>query len=523
MHTDMFHDFALTAVAERSDCHPAAWRRPFLRWLDGIEPGWAVPLLLLCFVTVWTIYLGIAYAGAGLHPDVLETAIFGRHFSWGYAKHPPLMGWVAGSWSTLFPASDWSFHLMAMTNAALALWFVDLVSRRFVTGDKRVIVLLLLMLTPAYQFHAQRFNANAVQLATWPLATYCFLRAFETRTMPWAIAAGITAAVTVLGKYYSVFLVASFALAAAAHPQRRAYFTSASPWISTAVGLAALSMHLDWLVANDAAPIQHALTHARSDLSTSLWDSLFFLLGLLAAMAIPAVTWIIIAGARIRQLCAEMRALNDGLRLLFYIAIGTISLPVANSLIMGTDLPSLWALQGLFMFVVVIVCGADFRIERFHSVNTAVFTAGIALSAAIIAAPLHALYRNTHGYEEGRTYYQQTAAEVTRQWREWTGRPLEHVGGTESLALATAFYSADHPSYGLPATAPQPATDSLGEVHDERGWVSLCFRDQVSCMEAEERAAARSGRYVKREFTVQSRLFGRLGSTRTVVAFLVAD
>jgi hypothetical protein len=26
------------------------------------------------------------------------------------------------------------------------------------------------------QFHAQRFNANAVLLATWPLATYCFLR-----------------------------------------------------------------------------------------------------------------------------------------------------------------------------------------------------------------------------------------------------------------------------------------------------------------------------------------------------------
>ncbi|WP_273856092.1 hypothetical protein, partial [Serratia liquefaciens] len=73
--------------------------------------------------------------------------------------------------SRLFPPTDWSFHLMAMTNAALALWFVDQISRRFVTGDKRAIVLLLLMLTPVYQFHAQRFNANSVQLATWPLAT----------------------------------------------------------------------------------------------------------------------------------------------------------------------------------------------------------------------------------------------------------------------------------------------------------------------------------------------------------------
>ncbi|BAM92771.1 conserved membrane hypothetical protein [Bradyrhizobium oligotrophicum S58] len=520
MHTDMLHDFAFSALAERSDSQPAAWRRPFLRWLDGIEAGWAIPLLLACFVIVWTIYLSIAYAGAGLHPDVLETWTFGRQFGWGYNKHPPLMGWVAGGWTAVFPLSDWSFHLMAMTNAALALWFVDLVSRRFVTGDKRVIVLLLLMLTPAYQFHAQRFNANSVQLATWPLATYCFLRAFETRAMLWSIAAGLTTALAVLGKYYSIFLVMSFAFAAMAHPQRRAYFTSASPWISTAAGLAALSMHLDWLVATDAAPIQHALMHAKSNLCTSLRDSVFFLLGLVAAMAVAAVTWIIVAGARIRQFPAEMAALNDGLRLLAYVAVGSVGLPVVNALIMGTDLPSLWALQGLFLFVVVVVCGASYRIERFYTVNLAMLTAGVAIAAAIIAAPLHALYRNNHGYEEGRTFYQQTAQEATRQWRELTGRPLAHVGGTESLALATTFYSDDHPSYGLPTTARQPISDSPAEANDDRGWVSLCFRDQTDCIAAAE-SAARPGDYVKREFVVQARLFGWTGCTRTVVAFLV--
>ncbi|MGJ5196255.1 MULTISPECIES: glycosyltransferase family 39 protein [unclassified Bradyrhizobium] len=512
----MFHGFAFSTVAERSDCHPAAWRRPFLRWLDGIEAGWAVPLLLVCFVAVWTAYLSIAYAGAGLHPDVIETWTFGRQFAWGYDKHPPLMGWIAGAWTAVFPLSDWSFHLMAMTNAALALWFVDLISRRFVVGDKRVIVLLLLMLTPAYQFHAQRFNANSVQLATWPLATYCFLRAFETRTLPWAAAAGLTAALALLGKYYSIFLVVSFAFAAMAHPQRRAYFTSASPWISTAAGLAALSMHLDWLVGHDAAPIQHALMHARSTLATSSRDALFFVLGLAAAMAVPAATWLIVAGARIRSFTTEMAALNGGLRLLSYIAIGTVGLPVINALIMGTDLPSLWALQGLFLFVVVIVCGASYPIARFHTVNIAVLTVGIAVLAAIVAAPLHAFYRNRHGYEEGRTFYQQTAREATRQWRELTGKPLEHVGGTESLALATAFYSADHPAYGLPVSIHETGADSGSE-----GWISLCFRDQADCIGAAEAVAARSGTYVKREFAVQARLLGWTGCTRTVVAFLV--
>jgi hypothetical protein len=83
-------DFAFQAMAERSDRAPARWRRPLLRWLDGVEAGWAVPLLIACFVAVWTLYLAIAYAGGGLHPDTLEAWTLGRNFAFGYHKHPPL-------------------------------------------------------------------------------------------------------------------------------------------------------------------------------------------------------------------------------------------------------------------------------------------------------------------------------------------------------------------------------------------------------------------------------------------------
>ena len=68
-------------MAERSDRAPARWRRPFLRWIDGVEAGWAVPLLLVSFVAIWTLYLAIAYLGAGLHPDTLEAWTLGRHFA----------------------------------------------------------------------------------------------------------------------------------------------------------------------------------------------------------------------------------------------------------------------------------------------------------------------------------------------------------------------------------------------------------------------------------------------------------
>ncbi|KYG98844.1 membrane protein [Bradyrhizobium sp. DOA1] len=513
-------DFAFQAMAERSDRAPAQWRRPFLRWLDGgVEAGWAVPLLIACFVAIWTLYLIVAYAGGGLHPDTLEAWTLGRHFEWGYHKHPPLSGWVVAAWTAIFPSTDWSLQLMAMANAGLALVFVDRIARQFVTGHKRVLVLLLLMLTPAYQFHAQRFNANAVLLATWPLATWCFLRAFETRAASWAVAAGCTTALAMLGKYYSIFLVASFAFAALAHPARRAYFTSASPWISIVVGLATLSPHIHWLATTGASTFVYALVHAGSYATMSLGEAKNFVLGLAAAMSISAVLWVFIAGTRLKQFPADFAAMNPGARLLFYVTIGTIMLPVSTSLVMGTDLPSLWALQGLFLFAVLVVCGASYPIERFYTVNLTVITAGIALAAVLVAAPIHAVYRNGHGYEEGREFYAEAASKLTREWRELTDKPLSIVSGDDPLAFAMAFYSSDHPHHER-AFDYQRSLGSLQQSLD-RGWAALCFRGQDYCNRWMDWVSPRAGSVVRREFTVQASLAGRAGVTRIVVVLMV--
>ena len=210
----MCYSAADAATDSRARISAPDWRPPIQLWMDGVEAGWAVPLLLVGFVAVWQAFLSIAYVGGDLHPDVLETWTFGRSLDWGYPKHPPLMGWVARAWTSVFPLSNWSFQLLALTNAAFAMWIVDLIAHRFGKGDKRLIVLFLLMLQPTYQFHAQRFNANAVLLAAWPLATLCFLRSFETRSIGWAVAAGAAAALAMLGKYYSLFLIGSFVVAA---------------------------------------------------------------------------------------------------------------------------------------------------------------------------------------------------------------------------------------------------------------------------------------------------------------------
>jgi 4-amino-4-deoxy-L-arabinose transferase-like glycosyltransferase len=492
-----------------------------LRWLDGIEAGWGVPLLLIGFATIWMAYLKVAYLSGDLHPDVLETWTLGRSFEWGNPKHPPLMGWIARTWTSVFPLSDWSFQLLSMTNSAIALWSVDLISRRFVRGDKRVVVLLLLMMLPTYQFHAQRFNANTALLAIWPLATYCFLRAFESRHLVWAAAAGATAAVAMLGKYYSVFLVASFVFATIVHPQRRAYLGSLAPWISTIVGLAVLGPHLYWLATTGAQPFEYALvTHGGRPFGPSLVEAIFFLLGLAAAVAMPAAAWIMIAGYRLKRFPDDFGAMNSGLLLLFLVSIGTIAFPVLTAVTLGTDLPSLWALQGLFLFGILIVCGASYPIERFYSVNLAVLVIGIALITLVIGGPIHAIYRNNHPFEEGRNFYRSAASELTRQWHGLSIEPLSAVSGNDALAFATAFYSPDHPVYARPFayqyTWGMPRKSTL-----EKGWAALCFDDQGDCIEWMEMTSARASRFVRSEFTVQSTLLGKPGASRHVIALIV--
>ena len=508
------------AKAARSDMAPARWRRPFLIWLDGIERGWAIPFLIVAFAASWWLFLIIAYQSGDLHADALETWTLGRDFAWGNAKHPPLMGWVAWLWTRVFPLTDWSFQLLSMTNAAVALFAVDLIARRFVRGDARAVVLMLLMLTPIYQFYAQRFNANTVLLAIWPLAVYCHLRSFETRAVGWSIAAGVFAALAMLGKYYSVFLIASFALAAFAHPQRAAYFKSSAPWLATLAGLIVLGPHLHWLAMNDGETLTYPLKQQGGfGLRHSLGEATMFLLGIGAALAIPAVAWTLSAGRRLGRFVADFRAMPPGLLLLFWVFIGTIVLPPVTALALGTNMPSLWAAQGLFLPVILIVCGASYALERFFVVNLATWVAGFALIAVVVAAPIHAIQRNSVSPNE-RTYYRLAAEEVTKRWQQVAGRPMVQVSGDDGLAFATAFYSPDHPRYSRPFRfqyswgMPRPATL-------QRGWVGLCFASDTVCLDWMGKVAATERNHVRIDFDVQPVLWGTPGIPARIAALMV--
>ena len=497
----------------------ARWHRVIDTWLDGVESGWSIGVLLAGFVLVWTIILTIAYQGADLHPDALEAWSIGQIPAWGYAKHPPVMGWIAALWFGVFPLSDWAFQLLAMTNAAVGLWAVDLISRRFASGNKRIVILLLLMLLPTYHFHAQRFNANAVLVSLWPIAAYCFLRSFETRAALWALLAGLAAALAMLGKYYSIFLLGGFVVAAALHPGRRAYFLSLAPWLSAASGTAFLAPHIHWLATHNYAPFTYATSlHTGFGLLESVNEAGKFLLGNLYTIALPALAWTIMIRPHTRRCLADLAAIRDGRLLLLLIFLASTGLAAAVTIGLRTSMPALWNWQGLFLLIVPTVSAATFPIGRSRVYR--LMTSVAAIFAVIAAsAPLHAIYRNAYGYSERRNSYRGAAEELTQRWHGLTASPIFAVSGDDRLALAVTFYSGDHPLYGrlLPGEEGWKYPDASILT---RGWVALCFEDDAYCTHWMNEVEQLNGPMIRQEITVRSHLWIWPGTTARIIALM---
>ncbi|HEY6618025.1 MAG TPA: glycosyltransferase family 39 protein, partial [Steroidobacteraceae bacterium] len=215
-------------------------RNPFERLFDAlVDPTRrerTVLLLLAGYAATWTLYAIIAKGSQDLHYDMGEFVAWSRKVGLSTPKHPPLGAWLVRVWFSVFPLDDWAYYLLAVISATMALWIIWRVSARYLPPDKHAVGIMLLTFVPFYNFQALKFNANTVLIPLWAATTWWFLRSLETRRTGWAVMAGIGAAASMLGKYWSIFLLAGLGLAALIDRRRGAYFRSPAPWLTIAVG-----------------------------------------------------------------------------------------------------------------------------------------------------------------------------------------------------------------------------------------------------------------------------------------------
>jgi 4-amino-4-deoxy-L-arabinose transferase-like glycosyltransferase len=507
------------ASAYLSFSPPARIADAINRWFDAAPSGRALWIFLALFVAIWTGFQIVSYAPIGLHPDLLEVFAWSQNPAPGY-KHPPLAGLVAAAWFSIFPIADWSFHLLAMVNAAVAFFAIDLIARRYVDGDKRLLVLLLLLLTPLYQFHGQRFSTNQVLLSVWPIATYCFLRSFESRSLAWSAAAGAAAALAMLGKYYSILLVAACVVAALIHPRRGDYLRSAAPWTAALVGLIVLAPHLHWFLTTGGKTLSYAQqVHGGASMAALLLSVASSSVSACGYVLILLAAYALVVRPDRRTLTATLWPADPDRRMLVVLFAVPLLLPIVVLPLGGLKFSALWTLPAWFLLPIVLLSPPEAAVKRLDAVRVAFVVLGVSL-AVLAASPAIAWMRFAQEQGKPRAHFAAVSQELTRAWRRAVKAPLTLVASSTDFANAAAFYSGDHPkSWDL--GDPQLTPWIKEEQRPRDGWAAVCPAAEEVCLSLVRLATAQSKGAIHLEFEHAATFLGRRGPPARFVFVLV--
>ncbi len=457
----------------------------------GQADPWLIAGCFVAFVAVWATYAGISDGPVAIHQDMSEAYVWGREFQLGYNQHPPFWAWIAGGWFSVMPRTTWSFDLLAILNAAVGLLGAWWLIGDFTSGSRRIAAVALLLLTPFYTFLSLKYNANSIFLSLWPWTLHLFMRSIDERKLSDAVWFGVLMAAAMLSKYYAVILGMSCLAAACLHPERRRYFTSASPYISLAVGLALFSPHVWWLFQNNFRSVHYAtglsaahgisshdwVTPARYGLETvaACIGYQVVVIGLILAVSRTGPrAWIAASRARLAEPRFRMLLVLAWSPLAFTVLFGLLlRLKISSNMTIGV-----FSLAPLALIELVGVRD-DGRLQR-RSVQLAV---GLSL-AALVLSPLVA-YGMIRLSKDPRVVLPQMelARDATAVWRQRTGLPLTYVAGENLYPGAVAFYSPDRPhsfirfDYGQ---APWVTPADLAR----NGLLAVCQADDAACLAA---------------------------------------
>jgi 4-amino-4-deoxy-L-arabinose transferase-like glycosyltransferase len=458
--------------------------QPFERLLgtltDPVRRERNIVWLLVGYCAVWSLYGALAKGSQDVHFDMGEMVAWSRDAGIGTPKHPPLAAWLVRAWFTVFPLADWAYYLFAMVLTTFALWVAWRVSDRTLDAEKRVAGLLLLTFIPFFNFHALKFNANTVLIPLWALTTWFFLRSFETRSVIWAAFAGAAAAAAMMGKYWSIFLLAGLGIAALADPRRAQYFRSAAPWVTVATGAILFAPHVAWIVAHDFAPFTYAVVAHQSTLASSALSGVGFLMGVAGYLAAPVAISAAITRPSLAGIADTLWPRTQERRFALIAFVAPLVLPTLAAVLFKVEIVSLWAMSAMTLLPVVMLSSPLITVPRRAAVW--LLTAAVVFPILmVLASPFIALWIHRAGLPNYASHYRLLAAAVHGAWHETTNKPLRFVGSYTNIVNGVSFYLRDRPStLDIVGPASTPWADETSVARE--GIALVCPEPEPICI-----------------------------------------
>jgi 4-amino-4-deoxy-L-arabinose transferase-like glycosyltransferase len=488
------------------------------RLSDPSRGGRTVAIILIAYTAVWTLYAVIAKSSQDVHFDMGEAVVWSHEALAGTPKHPPLSGWLVGVWFAAFPRADWAYYLFAMVLAAIALWAAWKVSAGYLSVEKRIAGLALLTFVPFYNFHALKYNANAVMLPFWALTTWAFVRSYESRRALPAALAGLAAAGAMLGKYWSVILLAGLAIAALSDPRRWLYLRSRAPWITVAVGLVVLSPHLLWL-STHASTFTYALDSHPGTIWTSLRSGVAYVIGACAYAGVPIIVTLIATRPSRAAIVDTVWPPEPARRFAVVALVAPIVLPLVAALAAESLAVSLWSIGGLTLLSVVLLSSSSVTLPP-AALRRIVGLAVVFPIAALLASPVVAYVIHRKGLENFSDQYSLVARAVDGAWARTATGPVPVFGSYDNLLYGGSFYFRTPPKT-LEIVRPDATPWTTEEDVRRLGIAMVCPAELALCMNALEARAAQSPRAVRSDVELARRFFGIAGKAVRYVIVIV--
>ena len=493
--------------------------RPFERLADALaEPqrsNATAAALITGYVLLWWVYAVIAKGSQDIHFDMGEVVSWSLIPAYGYPKHPPFPAWVAAAWFAVFPYADCAFYLLSTVSIGIALWFIWLIAARYVDGHKRALALTFLMFAPGFNFQPLKFNSNALLIPVWAAASYCFLRSFAERSLLWGVIAGVAAAIAMLTKYWSIFLILGFVAAAFAHPKRWDYLRSPAPWASVVAGALVFAPNIVSIFTYDFRQFGYA-TGSHTVMSFGvLLDSFANYFGGVLFLAV-SVAIVVLACRPNAAATRDMLLPREADRRMMAIATWTALLaPVLMALALWTRLATLWTLPMWSMLPALLLSARGLQTTR--SAAAGVLAAACAVPLiAILLAPAIAIAIHRDGVPNHAAHYRLIAAAVERAWSDVTPTPLRLFGSETNIVNGAGFYLRGKP-LRIDIGGPQD-TPWADEARIAREGIALaCAADDAICMYFLARYA---GSAARRSEIMLSRSY--LGAAGAPVRYVIA-
>jgi hypothetical protein len=285
-----------------------------------------------------------------------------------------------------------------------------------------------------------------------------------------------------LGKYWSIIMLAGLALGALIDPRRAPYFRSAAPWIIVAVGAVLLAPHVVFIATHGFSTVSFAMTAHETTFPIAIGWSLYFLASVLGYIAIPVVLSVLATYPSLAAIKDSIWPANKEHRI-FVVAFATPPILAAIvAVAVRARLDPLWMMSGMALLPVVLLSSPLLSVNRAAAIRLLALAIVFPL-AALAASPIVAYEFHAHGTPNNDgTHYRLIAQAVDKAWRENVAAPLLIVGGERPLVDGSNPY--------FPG---KPATFAISEpwrtpwVDDDRikrdGIAIVCWADDADCLQ----------------------------------------